>query len=526
MLQLFDFFSGDSDEQRKQRARMATERRAREGYGGGSGEKDAAYDPNTGLTNLGTKKRGYTPQIIAPRNGVMGGMVPGKPETWKRLDSSSSAMQGAARRYEQLGGDMSGINARRFPYTGMADMSGDPIRPVVTPPVPETVVEAPGGGAGGGSGAASAPGRSSGSGGVGPSNTETRVNQNNVTQTGRNLGKINLTPSAGVADFTGPSFPTQAATNQISAPYSNTTPEGLERVDLGEVTFGFANKNGRIMGLEGDPAQVPNASVQLPDTVSSSYETFGPNDPRFADAFGEDLARSLGGTSRYGDSGAERPKKSGGRRRSGDIRDRDIDARGGFDPRSDRRGGSEPESAFKPADYAISGQEARRRAAFLSSPGGSLGGIKAVDDGLGRKREGGKTYFAVNGEYREVDSDKFRELGQIDQSEVDAWRSNWMKDNIKPESTESVNTGKGGYSDAVPDASSAQQPATAGAQVPSMNFKQASEQPRINDFTVNNNITPQYGAQGNKGYDSFGNPPKLNTIKPNDFKMNNNIWGG
>ena len=383
-------------------------------------------------------------------------------------------------------------------------------------PAPETSVEKPGGGGGEGGGST----------GVGPSNTETRVNQNNVTQTGRNLGKINITPSAGVADFTGPSFPTQAATNQISAPYSNTTPEGLERVDLGEGTFGFANKNGRIMGLEGDPAQVPNASVQLPDTVSSSYETFGPNDPRFADAFGEDLARSLGGTSRYGDSGAERPKKSGGRRRSGDIRDRDIDARGGFDPRSDRRGGSEPESTFKPADYAISGQEARRRAAFLSSDGGSLGGIQAVDDGLGRKRAGGKTYFAVNGEYREVDSDKFRELGQIDQSEVDAWRSNWMKDNIKPESTESVNTGKGGYSDAVPDASSAQQPATAGAQVPSMNFKQASEQPRINDFTVNNNITPQYGAQGNKGYDSFGNPPKLNTIKPNDFKMNNNIWGG
>ena len=368
-------------------------------------------------------------------------------------------------------------------------------------PAPETSVEKPGG---------------SRSTGAGPSNTESRTNANGVTQTGRNLGKINITPSAGVADFTGPSFPDQAAANQISAPYPNTTPAGLERVDLGEGTFGFANKNGRIMGLEGDPAAVPGTSVQLPETETSSYQTFGPNDPRFADAFGEDYAKSLGGSSRYGDSGAETPKKSGGRRRSGDIRDRDIDARGGFDPRYDNGGGSEGESAFKPADYAISGQEARRRAAFLSSPGGSLGGIQAVDDGLGRKRMGGKTYFAVNGEYQEVDSDKFRELGQIDQSEVDNWRSNWMKDNIKPEATASE----------VPEPATAQQPATAGAQVPSMNFKQASEQPRINDFTVNNKITPQYGAAGNKGYDSFGNPPKLNTVKPSDFKMNNNVWGG
>ena len=368
-------------------------------------------------------------------------------------------------------------------------------------PAPETSVEKPAGG---------------GSGGVGPSNTESRTNANGVTQTGRNLGKINLTPSAGVADFTGPSFPTQAATNQISAPYSNTTPEGFERVDLGEGTFGLANKNGRIMGLEGNPAQKPGTSVQLPETETSSYQTFDANDPRFADAFGEDLAKSLGGTSRYGDSGAERPQKSGGRRRSGDIRDRDIDARGGFDPRSDRRGGSEDESAFKPADYAISGQEARRRAAFLSSPGGSLGGIKAVDDGLGRKREGGKTYFAVNGEYREVDSDDFRELGQIDQSGVDAWRSNWMKENIKSDTAES----------GVPTPAAAQEPANQGKQIQAAEANFNPQQPRLNDFTVNNKITPQYGAAGNKGYDSFGNPPKLNTVKPSDFKMNNNVWGG
>ena len=462
MLQLFDFFSGDSDEQRKQRARMATERRAREGYGGGSGEKDAAYDPNTGLTNLGNKKKGYTPQIIAPRNGVMGAMVPGKPETWAALKSNKPSMQGAARRYEQLGGDMSGINARRFPYTGMADMSGDPIRPVVTPPVPETVVEAPGGGAGGGSGAAGAPGRSSGSAGVGPSNTETRTNPNRVTQTGRNLSKINLTPSAGVADFTGPSFPTQAASNQISAPYPNTTPDGLEKTKENffgpyerVLTQGYKQNPGH---LEGEPAEVPGTSVQLPRTATSSYETFGPNDPRFADAFGEDLAKSLGGTSRYGDSGAERPQNPARRRRSGDIRDRDIDARGGFDPRSDRRGGSDDDLTFKPTDGAISGQEARRRAAFLSSPGGSLGGIQAVDDELGRKRMDGKTYFAVNGQYQEVDPAQFRELGQIDQSEVDSWRADWMKTNIQNKPAESGSTGKANYNQPVPVPAQAQNP--------------------------------------------------------------------
>jgi len=525
VLQIFDWFSGDSDEQRKERQRMATQRRAREGYGGGSEKLDQAYDPNVGATKFGSKEKGYTHQVIAPRNGVMGAMVPGKPETWQRIEGSDLGSQQAARRYQQLGGDMSGINGRRVPvgYTGMADMSGDPILPTRVV-APETVVEAPGNGTANGGGARGAGGGAVGGGsavggGVGPSNTETRTNANNVTQTGRNLGKINLSPSAGVADFTGPSFPTQAATNQLSAAYPNTTPEGLERVDLGEGIFGFANSNGRIMGLEGDPAQKPLTSVQLPETETSSYQTFDANDPRFADAFGEDLAKSLGGSSRYGDSGARTPKKPARRRRSGDIRDRDIDARGGFDPRSDSRGGSDDESAFQPADYAISGQEARRRAAFLDSPGGSLGGIQAVDDGLGRKRMGGKTYFAVNGDYQEVKPEEFRELGQIDQSKVDSWRADWMKTNINTDSGAAPDSG-------VPTPAVAQQPSKNETQTPQTNFNLASQQPRINDFTVNNKIQPQYGAAGNQGFDSFGNPPKLNTIRPNDFKMNNNIWGG
>ena len=49
--------------------------------------KVASYDPNTGTSSLGTDSKGYTPQILAARDGVMGSMEKGKPETWNRVNS-------------------------------------------------------------------------------------------------------------------------------------------------------------------------------------------------------------------------------------------------------------------------------------------------------------------------------------------------------------------------------------------------------------------------------------------------------
>ena len=382
-------------------------------------------------------------------------------------------MQAAARRYQQLGGDMSRVDARQTnadtakarrnfgSYTeeaanahalnnGQKDttgaymlngrrvrdgingivhdaqtgqpinaatgqpMSRSAINAVINPqrtPAPETVSEAPGGGAsGGGSGA-------TGSGGAGPSNTESRTNGRGVTQTGRNLGKINLTPSAGVADFTGPSFPTQPATNQISSPYPNTTPEGLEKVDLGGGSTGFANQNGRIMGLEGDPAGLSYSSNQTPATKAASYQTITPDDPIAASAFGQDWVDQHKGKATSGGSLQQ--------------------ALG--DPNSLRFDASKytPSEGFTPSAGAPSREEMARRSAFLDADN-SLAGMRAVKAGLGVESRGQNHYANVGGKLVEMSQDDKNALLNTDMSAVADWKKNWMSSNLKSDSQPST----------------------------------------------------------------------------------------
>ena len=59
------------------------------------------YDPNAGTTTLGTKKTGYTPQILAPLGGVMGSMEPGKPNTWGKL-GNNPALNPSIQRYNTV----------------------------------------------------------------------------------------------------------------------------------------------------------------------------------------------------------------------------------------------------------------------------------------------------------------------------------------------------------------------------------------------------------------------------------------
>ena len=293
-------------------------------------------------------------------------------------------------------------------------MSRSAINAVINPqrtPAPETVTESTGGGASGGGGGAT------GSGGAGPSNTESRTNGRGVTQTGRNLGKINLTPSAGVADFTGPSFPTQPATNQISSPYPNTTPEGLEKVDLGGGSTGFANQNGRIMGLEGDPAGLSYSSNQTPATKAASYQTITPDDPIAASAFGQDWVDQHKGKATSGGSLQQ--------------------ALG--DPNSLRFDASKytPSEGFTPSAGAPSREEMARRSAFLDADN-SLAGMRAVKAGLGVESRGQNHYANVGGKLVEMSQDDKNALLNTDMSAVADWKKNWMSSNLKSDSQPST----------------------------------------------------------------------------------------
>lgn len=138
-----DFFTGDSDERRQKR-------KAQQGLGGGSGNRDGGYNPDTGTT-----KRGDGEQVIvAPRDGKSGSMVKGKPETWKPLGGSGEANQQGMRRHDQIKDSNKRENERAARLTKRNNelLGGDndgaavikPTKPVVKKPeVKKTDVETP-----------------------------------------------------------------------------------------------------------------------------------------------------------------------------------------------------------------------------------------------------------------------------------------------------------------------------------------------------------------------------------------------
>lgn len=70
-----------------------------------------SYDPNTGTTKLGNPQKGYVPKILAPLEGVMGAMEPGKPNTWARL-GNNPALNPSIQRYNTVS------NARKLASGG------------------------------------------------------------------------------------------------------------------------------------------------------------------------------------------------------------------------------------------------------------------------------------------------------------------------------------------------------------------------------------------------------------------------
>ena len=281
------------------------------------------------------------------------------------------------------------------------------------------------GNAGSGNGSGSAPAPSSNGGNTG--RNDTRVNNGGVVQSGTNMGaklptldELSAYAGAPVANFAGPSFPTQPATNRITASYPNTTGDGMETVDLGGGNIYKAERNGRIIGAangnegdkfegsqlpttkgnpySGNPAESPQFRSDLPGITGQSYDSYHTNN-------GLNAASETSGKGATPFTGKEPKIEGASSRPSGSLADSLSDG-------SELRFNSanyKPSEGFKVSDGASSSEEMRRRRAFLDAPD-SMSGIKRVEAGLGYQVLGGKAYGNVNGEVTEMDMDKVREI--------------------------------------------------------------------------------------------------------------------
>jgi hypothetical protein len=67
--------------------------------------KTPGYNPDKGTTQLGTPKTGYKDKVYAPRGGVSGAIVKGKPETWAPVVKNDPGVSAGMQRYATLRGN-------------------------------------------------------------------------------------------------------------------------------------------------------------------------------------------------------------------------------------------------------------------------------------------------------------------------------------------------------------------------------------------------------------------------------------
>lgn len=67
--------------------------------------KTPGYNPDKGTTQLGTPKTGYKDKVYAPRGGVPGAIVKGKPETWAPVVKNDPGVSAGMQRYATLRGN-------------------------------------------------------------------------------------------------------------------------------------------------------------------------------------------------------------------------------------------------------------------------------------------------------------------------------------------------------------------------------------------------------------------------------------
>ena len=224
---------------------------------------------------------------------------------------------------------------------------------------------------------------------AGRSNQKTTTNALGVEQTMTNTGAINMPGLAdvdmtGIANFAGPSFPTQGETNRITDGYSFTASEFLT-----------APKN-----ADGSAFEAPGGTPTTTN-IAVNGNTFRPN------TFAKGAAGDVGGLDGFKPGGkfAGAPTATDGQAQ----KDNDTEF-GGTDPMA----------------YATSGEEMRRRSAFLDAKD-SMSGMQNVAAGLGMGNQGLRNFANVDGKAVEMSSADRRAVLNAAPGEAQALKDKWVK---------------------------------------------------------------------------------------------------
>lgn len=245
--------------------------------------------------------------------------------------------------------------------------------------------------------------RSTGNGG---GRGESRSIPGGGTQTGTNTGSINMPgleefsryAGADIANFAGPSFPTQPSTNKLSANYQNTSN-----------SFNIKDQGLNIADSASASESIDMAGNKM---NASNFRDMGGN---YA-SFSEDNYK-MGGKFRGAPTpteGLDDPNKKGTQI------DEDMEF-GGPDP----------------ASYARSNQEMSRRAAFLDASD-SMQGLRNVEAGMGMVYAGGKHYANVNGEMKGINSEDARDIKNAAPGKAQALKDKYVSSLTADKSEEQV----------------------------------------------------------------------------------------
>lgn len=247
----------------------------------------------------------------------------------------------------------------------------------------------------------------------GPTGGETRTNANGVTQKGRNLSSISLPEMEAyvggtIADFAGPSFPTQQDTNKITEGYLNTTVETAKDLVSPEA---YKENLATVTGNAITGTNKPGG-----DFTGAPQATEGQPDPN---AYKLDLPETVA-------DGGTPPNKVGATLSTSRV-GRDSDARGGFDPRFDSKSGGESEPVVEQGTSpSKSYAEMERRRAFLDGGKGSMQALRDVERGMGMAYAGGQHYANVGGELKAMNSQDARDIKNAAPGEAQALKDRWV----------------------------------------------------------------------------------------------------
>ena len=241
-------------------------------------------------------------------------------------------------------------------------------------------------------------------------NQVTQTNANGVEQTFTNTSAIRMpgledADLSGIANFNGPSFPTQAETNKITDGYSFTASEFLTDPK---------NADGSAFEAPGGTPTTTNIAINGNTFNPNTFEKPGEGAPAGLDGFKPGGKFAGAPTATEGLSGAlsdtsglkyDASKYKGGLVANGEDLDFNTDS---------------------PLQYAQSGEEMRRRSAFLDAPD-SMEGMQRVAAGMGMGNQGLRNFANVDGVAKEMSSKKRREILNAAPGEAQALKDKWVQ---------------------------------------------------------------------------------------------------